>query len=133
MIETSRSIESGPEVRTMTAETAPARVGSIDAYRGFVMLLLMAEALHFRRVAENLPDSSLWQFLADCQTHAAWTGCTLHDLIQPSFSFLVGAALPFSLARRSARGQSTLQMTLHAAWRAVVLIALGIALRSIGK
>src|SRR5205807_4596567 len=44
-----------------------------------------------------------------------------------------GAALPFSLASRSARGQSTLRMTLHAAWRAIVLIALGIALRSIGK
>ena len=33
-------------------------------------------------------------------------GCSLHDLIQPSFSFLVGVALPFSLASRLARGQS---------------------------
>ena len=35
-----------------------------------------------------------------------WTGCSLHDLIQPSFSFLVGVALPFSMASRLARGQS---------------------------
>ena len=40
------------------------------------------------------------------QSHVEWTGCSLHDLIQPSFSFLVGVALPFSLASRLARGQS---------------------------
>jgi hypothetical protein len=26
-----------------------------------------------------------------------WIGCSLHDLIQPSFSFMVGVALPFSI------------------------------------
>jgi predicted acyltransferase len=61
-----------------------------------------------------------------------WIGCSLHDLIQPSFSFLVGVALPFSLASRAARGQSRTRMTLHAAWRALVLILLGVFLRSIG-
>ena len=30
-------------------------------------------------------------------------GCSLHDVIQPSFSFLVGVALAFSIAGRSAR------------------------------
>ena len=32
------------------------------------------------------------------RSHVEWVGCSLHDLIQPSFSFLVGVALPFSLA-----------------------------------
>ena len=41
------------------------------------------------------------------RTHVEWVGCSLHDLIQPSFSFLVGVALPFSIAGRLARGQST--------------------------
>ena len=36
------------------------------------------------------------------QEHVEWVGCSLHDLIQPSFSFLVGVALPFSLAGRLA-------------------------------
>jgi predicted acyltransferase len=61
-----------------------------------------------------------------------WIGCSLHDLIQPSFSFLVGVALPFSIASRLARGQSAARMTLHAFWRALVLIFLGVFLRSIG-
>jgi heparan-alpha-glucosaminide N-acetyltransferase len=116
-----------------TPAPTPARVGSIDAYRGLVMLLMMAEVLHFASVAENIPGSPVWRFLARCQTHVEWTGCTLHDLIQPSFSFLVGAALPFSLASRTARGQSLLRQALHALWRSIVLIALGIFLRSVGK
>jgi predicted acyltransferase len=60
----------------------------------------------------------------------AWRGCSLHDLIQPSFSFLVGTALCFSLANRRGRGQSTGLMFLHAAWRAFILILLGVFLRS---
>jgi predicted acyltransferase len=116
-----------------TPAPARQRVGSIDAYRGLVMLLMMAEVLHFREVAENIPGSPIWKFLARCQTHVDWTGCTLHDLIQPSFSFLVGVALPFSLGSRAARGQSLLRQALHALWRSIVLIALGIFLRSVGK
>jgi predicted acyltransferase len=56
----------------------------------------------------------------------------LHDLIQPSFSFLVGVALPFSIAARLSRGQSTGQMWWHAIWRAAVLVLLGVFLRSTG-
>ena len=54
-------------------------------------------------------------------------------MIQPSFSFLVGVALPFSMASRARRGESTTRSILHAAWRALVLIALGIFLRSVGR
>lgn len=106
------------------------RLTSIDAYRGLVMLLMMAEVLRLQQVAKSLPTSRVWQFLAYHQTHVAWAGCSLHDLIQPSFSFLVGVALPFSLAARLAKGQSRWMMALHAAWRALLLCALGIFLRS---
>ncbi|PYJ02880.1 MAG: DUF5009 domain-containing protein, partial [Verrucomicrobia bacterium] len=71
--------------------------------------------------------------LAHHQSHAAWIGCSLHDLIQPSFSFLVGVALPFSLARRTAEGQSPWRRTLHAFWRALMLVLLGVFLRSVGS
>lgn len=112
---------------------AAGRLASIDAYRGFVMLLMMAEVLRLAKLAKALPDSALWKFLAYHQTHVAWAGCSLHDLIQPSFSFLVGVALPFSLANRLARGQSVKRAIGHAAWRALVLVLLGVFLRSIGK
>jgi heparan-alpha-glucosaminide N-acetyltransferase len=111
----------------------PTRVVSVDAFRGFVMLLMMAEVLELAHVARAFPESGAWRFLAHHQTHAAWAGCSLHDLIQPSFSFLVGVALPFSLASRMARGQPLGRLTAHAAWRAVLLVALGVFLRSIGR
>ena len=106
------------------------RLASIDAYRGLVMLLMMAEVLQFKKVSDALPDNAFWRFLAQQQTHVAWRGCVLHDLIQPSFSFLVGVALPFSLASRLAKGQSRLKITAHAFWRALVLVLLGVFLRS---
>lgn len=109
-----------------------ARLLSMDAYRGFVMLLMMGEVLRLRRVAQALPESGVWRFLASQQSHVDWVGCSLHDMIQPSFSFLVGVALPYSLASRSARGESPLRLTLHAWWRALILILLGVALRSTG-
>ena len=110
----------------------PKRVAAIDAYRGFVMFLMMGEVLRLGQMAKSFPDSPFWKFLGKQQSHVEWAGCNLHDLIQPSFSFLVGAALPFSLAAR-ARGQSLLRLTFHAAWRSVLLVALGIFLRSMGS
>lgn len=115
------------------APAPSARLTSVDAYRGFVMFLMMAEVLRLKRVALALPDSAVWRFLASQQNHVDWTWASLHDLIQPSFSFLVGVALPFSIAARTARGQSQGVMTLHAAGRALLLILLGVFLRSTGR
>jgi heparan-alpha-glucosaminide N-acetyltransferase len=114
----------------VTSTTPSARLASLDAYRGFVMLLMMGEVLHFCRVSAAVPGSIIWKFLCHHQSHVEWVGCSLHDLIQPSFSFMVGVALPFSIASRRARGQTEGRMTLHACWRAIVLIFLGVFLRS---
>ncbi len=59
-----------------------------------------------------------------------WAGCSLHDTIQPGFSFLVGVALPYSIASRMARGESSARLFWHALWRGLLLAALGIFLRS---
>jgi predicted acyltransferase len=109
------------------------RLTSLDAYRGLVMFLMMAEVIESWRVAQALPGNTFWQFVARQQSHVEWIGCSLHDLIQPSFSFLVGVALPFSLTSRMARGQTRMQMMVHTVWRALVLVLLGVFLRSIGQ
>ncbi|HZO98792.1 MAG TPA: DUF5009 domain-containing protein [Terriglobia bacterium] len=103
---------------------------AVDAYRGLVMLLMMAEVLQFSRVSQAFPGSWFWKVLAYNQTHVEWAGCSLHDLIQPSFSFLVGVALPYSIASRLAKGATFGRMMAHALWRSLVLIVLGIFLRS---
>jgi len=120
--------------RVTSAPTdAPGRRASLDAYRGFVILLMLTQLLALKRVADSFPDSAIWQTIAFHAEHVSWEGGGLIDLVQPSFSFLVGAALPFSLARRRRQGQSLLRMTLHALWRAAVLVWLGVFLHSVGK
>jgi predicted acyltransferase len=115
-----------------TPPSAPPRVTAVDAYRGFVMFLMLAEVLNLPAVARQLPDSPVWQAVRFHTTHVEWVGCSLHDLIQPSFSFLVGVALVFSLAARKAREEPFWRSALHAAWRSVALVALGVILRSVG-
>jgi heparan-alpha-glucosaminide N-acetyltransferase len=109
---------------------APGRLASLDAYRGLMLALMMGEALHFCAVSAAFPASALWAFLCHHQDHVAWVGGSLHDQIQPGFSFLVGAALPFSLAARAGRGESRARMIAHAFRRALILVVLGIVLRS---
>ncbi|CAG5068252.1 hypothetical protein DYBT9623_00981 [Dyadobacter sp. CECT 9623] len=106
------------------------RVSSVDAYRGFVMFLMMAEVLRLEQISESFPDSAFWSFLAFHQSHVPWVGCSLHDLIQPSFSFLVGVAMPYSMASRASQNQSTGVMWYHTLRRSLILILLGIFLRS---
>jgi predicted acyltransferase len=107
------------------------RLLSLDALRGLVMTLMLNEVTRLHEVAQSFPNSSFWAFIAFNTEHVEWQGCSLHDLIQPCFSFLVGAALPFSIESRQNKGQTFWTMFGHAVRRAVVLIALGIFLRSL--
>ena len=103
---------------------------AVDAYRGFVMLLMMAEVLRFAEVARAFPHSLLWRILSYNQSHVEWVGMSLHDTIQPSFTFLVGVALPYSLRSRQRKGETFQHMVGHTLWRSFLLVALGIFLRS---
>jgi heparan-alpha-glucosaminide N-acetyltransferase len=109
---------------------AAARNTAVDAYRGFVMLLMMAEVLRLPAVSQAFQGDWFWGFLAFNQSHVEWAGCSLHDTIQPSFSFLVGVALPYSIASRVAKGFSFRRMMIHTLWRSLLLVWLGIFLRS---
>src|SRR5215813_4008042 len=73
---------------------------AVDAYRGLVMLLMMGEVLEFARVARSFPGNPVWQLLSFNQSHVEWVGMSLHDTIQPGFTFLAGVSLPYSLRRR---------------------------------
>src|SRR5256884_9613197 len=120
------------ETSLKLGDAAPAagRNVSMDTYRGLVMLLMMAEVLQLSRVSAAYPTSLFWKVLAFNQTHVEWFGCSLHDTIQPGFSFLVGVALPYSIASRMAKGARFMELFTHALWRSLVLVALGVFLRS---
>src|SRR5258708_8748064 len=97
------------------------------------MFLMLAEAMRLWPLHAAFPESGLWAIVAFNTTHVPWQGCSLDDLIQPAFSFLVGAAMPFAIASRRARGQGFGRMLAHAAWRSIALVFLGIFLRSLER
>jgi predicted acyltransferase len=123
----------GPKLKAQELPAAkPERLLSLDAYRGAIMLLMASSGLGLAEVARQFPASSVWQFLGHHADHAEWAGCTLWDLIQPAFMFMVGVALPWSLANRRARGASFGRMLGHALWRSLVLVLLAVFLSSVG-
>jgi heparan-alpha-glucosaminide N-acetyltransferase len=71
-----------------------------------------------------------WRALAFNTDHADWVGGGFWDMIQPSFMFMVGVAMPYSYASRKAKGQSEAVIWFHTIWRALLLIALAIFLSS---
>jgi predicted acyltransferase len=85
------------------------------------MLLLVSHGFGINEAFKDNPGMS---WLAYQFEHAAWAGCTLWDLIQPAFTFIVGVAIPLSASRRVAQGASKVELFRHVLWRAFVLLAL---------
>ena len=108
----------------------PERLTSLDAHRGAIMLMMASGGLGLARIAQQYPGSNLWQAIARHTNHVPWTGCVLWDIIQPAFMFMVGVALPFSVAKRIAHGQRFGRMAAHALWRSLVLVLLAVFLSS---
>ena len=113
-------------------EPAP-RLASLDVFRGLTMLFMASEIMRIPAVAGQFPNSKVAQWLAFGLDHVPWTGFVPWDLIQPSFMFMVGVALPFSVASRRARGEPFAGQLGHAVRRALILVLLGIFLRSQGR
>ena len=124
-------VSEAPRTETEPKAEGAIRLTSLDAFRGLVMVLMLAEHMRLWEVARAFPHSVIWRVIAFNTQHVEWQGCSLHDLIQPAFSFLVGAALPFSIASRKMKGQTFGPMLGHAVRRALLLIFLGIFLRSL--
>lgn len=120
-----------PPLAAAPSGVEPARrLTSLDALRGLTMLLMVSSGFGLDRVADQFPESSPWQEIEYQFTHAAWSWGGLWDMIQPMFMFLVGVSMAYSYARRAEKGQSWKGMALHAARRALILVALGVILRS---
>ncbi len=111
------------------------RLLSLDAYRGLIMIVLATNVFGLGGVAlrqlKDAPDSSFWQGIVYHTSHPQWSGCSLWDLILPSFMFMVGVSMPYSFAKRKQLGDSYARMFQHAAVRAVILVLLGVFLVSL--
>lgn len=77
-------------------------------------------------------DPGTWSAVYPPLLHAEWNGWTYTDTIFPFFLFLVGVSMALSFARRRAAGQTTATLLRHNVVRALILIALGLALNLAG-
>jgi len=100
------------------------RLLSLDAYRGFIMALLICNGLGFA----TFKNDPAWGWLAAQVDHVKWEGCVFWDLIQPAFMFMVGVAMPFAFAKRQAAGDSWGLLFRHACLRALNLCLVGMFL-----
>jgi heparan-alpha-glucosaminide N-acetyltransferase len=127
--ETVASVESRPEAKQ--------RLQSLDTYRGLIMVTLAFNGFGLFATANNHlrseGESWFWSTIKYQFEHVDWAGCAYWDLIQPSFMFMVGAAMAYSYLKRQAQGQSYLGMLGHAVLRSFILIFLGIFLISNGQ
>lgn len=105
----------------------PARLVSLDAYRGLIMLTLLCGGIF-----HSLAGHPLWGWLARHNEHVEWEGVVYWDLIQPAFMFMVGVAMPFAFAARTARGDTWGAQALHAVRRAAMLVVIGWLLDHVG-
>ena len=108
-----------------SSDGKPTRLLSIDALRGFDMLLIAGGGT-FLVLMKDKTGLAWVEWIAAQLTHPAWHGFTFYDFIFPLFLFLAGVSLPFSLNRGLEMGMSKSDLYRKAFWRMVILIALGI-------
>jgi predicted acyltransferase len=108
------------------------RITSVDFFRGFTMFLLIGESTELFSHIRSVENSGFMQFIGAQLDHHEWNGLHFWDLIQPFFMFIVGVAIPFAVANRLKKGDSSRTIMQHAFKRAFVLLFLGWALYCIG-
>lgn len=81
------------------------RLASLDVYRGFVMFWIIGGGTLARAMAGMRgADSDVIDTLSLQLTHVKWEGFRFYDLIFPSFVFIVGTSLVYSLGRYTGLG-----------------------------
>jgi predicted acyltransferase len=117
------ALATGLETKRIPVPSASERLGSLDAFRGFVMLWIIGgeglmvglAALGHNRVIDTL----VYEL-----NHSPWQGLRFYDCIWPCFMLMVGVSVPLSYAKRSLN-QTYQRQLAHAAKRALVLFLLG--------
>src|SRR5687768_13039657 len=99
LISPAGSAQAAPVTDAATPRSAagkPRRLLSIDALRGFDMLMITGGGA-LLVLLENKTGWAWVDALALQFKHPAWNGFTFYDFIFPLFLFVAGVSLPFSL------------------------------------
>lgn len=96
------------------------RLPSIDAMRGITVAGMLL-----------VNDPGSWYHVFRPLSHSAWNGCTPTDLVFPFFLFLVGVSVALAILPRLEQGSARAVLRNAALWRALRIVALGLALNAL--
>ena len=102
----------------------PARVVSIDVFRGLTMLLMI-----FVNDLAGVKGLPWWNYHMAARVNAM----TYVDMVFPGFLFIVGMSIPLAVRSRLAKQNSLPKLWLHVLARSLSLVILGIALANAEK
>lgn len=95
---------------------------SLDILRGLLIALMI--------IMGNLGGSNYYGILVHGYEHQSiylvYNGLSLADIVLPLFIFVVGVTIPFSFARRIAKGESKKKMLIRIVSRTIILFGLGL-------
>jgi len=110
----------GMAASVMTVEMVsvkPGRVRSVDMLRGITIALMIL-----------VNDPGDWGHVFGQLDHSPWNGWTLTDVVFPTFLFLVGASIVFSMIAREGKGDCRKTQAGHIFLRFAKLVVLAWAL-----
>lgn len=96
---------------------AQPRIASIDALRGTTVAAMLL-----------VNDPGDWDHVYWPLDHAAWNGATPTDFIFPMFLFVLGVSIALAIVPRLEQGRVREVLRNAALWRALRIIALGLAI-----
>lgn len=98
-------------------QTATPRLGSVDALRGCTVAAMLL-----------VNDPGDWGHVYAPLDHSVWNGCTPTDVIFPIFLFVVGVSVALAMLPRLEQGAPASTLMRAALWRALRILALGVAI-----
>lgn len=113
-----------PERAPAPSATSSQRLASLDALRGMDMFWIIGASSVIQALVKASGRESL-QWIPTQLNHVPWDGFHFIDLIFPLFLFMIGVAIPYSTAKRLARGDSRWRIHAHMFLRVAVMIVLG--------
>lgn len=114
-----------PKPASMSSPDSGQRLASIDALRGFDMLMISG-AGSFLALLGGRTESAWVDAVAAQFRHPAWNGFTFYDFIFPLFLFMAGVSLSFSLNSPRWRDVPRAVLYRKALTRMFILMGLGI-------
>ena len=115
-----------PTLATSPAQETPSADASKRGHRLLSIDILRGITIAFMIMVNNNGGSAAWAPMH----HAVWNGLTATDLVFPTFLFVVGMSIVYSVESRLARGAKRAELAWHTIKRAVILFVFGLVVNT---